>query len=304
MSDYLWNVAARALNQATVVRPRLAPLYGATDLSPELADIESRRAESPIGEGPLVLARPTQTNRSTVVKPQPVDVESIQQKTPHPKQTEPIAPVRLLESEPAMRRRPDFEIPLMMPFLGVQEQRVQEQHDQEQRVQEQRVQAPTQQDFAAPSTPAHALQKQSSPPLVDSNPQPRSNNARTEKDLRWIATPESADPGVATPMSEINRDARVPSQLKPNVTSTQQKEPPNPQEARPRAIPVEVTRALHQSPVSKNTTPEPVPTIQVTIGRIEVRAIPAAQPMRLAASKSTSSNLEEYLKRRAQGGES
>ncbi len=303
MSDYLWNVAARALNQATVVRPRLAPLYGAPDLSPELADIESRRAESPSGERPLVLARPTQTNRPTVVKPQPVEVESIQLKTPQQKQTESIAPVGWFENKTATRRRPDFEIPLMKPFPGVQEQRVQEQHDQEQRVQEQRVQAPTQQDFAAPSMPVPALQKQSSPPLVDSNPQPRSNNARTEKDLRWIATPESADPRVATPMSEINRDARVPSQLKPSVTSTQQKEPPNPQEARPRAIPVEVTRALHQSPVSKNTTPEPVPIIHVTIGRIEVRAIPAAQPMRLAASKSTSSNLEEYLKRRAQGGE-
>lgn len=290
MSDYLWNVAARALNQATVVRPRLAPLYGAPDLSPELADIESRRTESPIGERSLVLAMPTQTNRPRVVKPPPVEVESIQQNTSQPSQMESelIAPVRLLESESARRRRPDFEISLMMPAPGVQEQR---------------VQAPTQHDFAAPSTPAPALQKQSSPPLVDSNPQPRSNNARIEKDLRWITTPESADPSVATPISEINRDARVPSQLKPNVTSTQQKEPPNPQEARPRAIPVEVTRALHQSPVSKNTTPEPVPIIQVTIGRIEVRAITAAQPVRLAASKSTSSNLEEYLKRRAQGGE-
>ena len=290
MSDYLWNVAARALNQATVVRPRLAPLYGAPDLSPELADIESWRAESPIGEGPLVLARPTQTNRPTVVKPQPVEVESIQQNTSQPSQMESefSVPVRQLESESARRRRPDFEIPLMKPFPGVQEQRVEEQPEH---------------DFAAPSVPVHALQNQSSPPLVGSNPQPRSNNARTEKDLRWIATPESADPSVATPMSEINRDARVPSQLKPRVTSTQQKEPPNPQEARPRAIPVEVTRALHQSPVSKDTTPEPVPIIQVTIGRIEVRAIPAAQPMRLAASKSTSSNLEEYLKRRAQGGE-
>lgn len=295
MSDYLWNVAARALNQATVVRPRLAPLYGAPDLSPEIADIESRRAESPSGERPLVLAMPTQTNRPTVVKPPPVEVESIQQNTSQPSQMESelIAPVRLLESESARRRRPDFEISLMMPAPGVQEQRVQAQ----------RVQAPTQQDFAAPSVPVPALQKQSSPPLVDSNPQPRSNNARIEKDLRWITTPESADPSVATPISEINRDARVPSQLKPNVTSTQQKEPPNPQEARPRAIPVEVTRALHQSPVSKNTTPEPVPIIQVTIGRIEVRAITAAQPVRLAASKSTSSNLEEYLKRRAQGGE-
>lgn len=49
-------------------------------------------------------------------------------------------------------------------------------------------------------------------------------------------------------------------------------------------------------------SPEPLPTIQVTIGRIEVRATPA--PVAPAASRraAPAMSLEEYLRQRSQGG--
>jgi hypothetical protein len=47
----------------------------------------------------------------------------------------------------------------------------------------------------------------------------------------------------------------------------------------------------------------PAPTIQVTIGRIEVRATPAAKaPVRERPAAPSSLSLEEYLRQRSKGG--
>jgi hypothetical protein len=47
----------------------------------------------------------------------------------------------------------------------------------------------------------------------------------------------------------------------------------------------------------------PAPTIQVTIGRIEVRATPAATPRPQAARSAPSvMSLDDYLNQRAKGG--
>lgn len=44
------------------------------------------------------------------------------------------------------------------------------------------------------------------------------------------------------------------------------------------------------------------PTIQVTIGRIEVRATPAALPARKERSAPQVMSLDDYLRQRSQGG--
>jgi len=53
---------------------------------------------------------------------------------------------------------------------------------------------------------------------------------------------------------------------------------------------------------SPQASPVPVPSIQVTIGRVEVRATPAAAPARPRAKKETEMSLETYLQHRAEGG--
>jgi hypothetical protein len=53
---------------------------------------------------------------------------------------------------------------------------------------------------------------------------------------------------------------------------------------------------------AREATPEQTPTIQVTIGRIELRATHPAERPRTVEAKPASSSLQEYLKRRARGG--
>lgn len=52
----------------------------------------------------------------------------------------------------------------------------------------------------------------------------------------------------------------------------------------------------------RRETPTPAPTIQVTIGRIEVRATPAPKaPVRERPSAPAALSLEDYLKQRSRG---
>jgi hypothetical protein len=46
-------------------------------------------------------------------------------------------------------------------------------------------------------------------------------------------------------------------------------------------------------------TDSPEPTIEVTIGRIEVRGAAPAEPRRLSAKSSPGVSLDEYLRRRS-----
>jgi hypothetical protein len=63
------------------------------------------------------------------------------------------------------------------------------------------------------------------------------------------------------------------------------------------------------SPMPESVTPapavgpEPAPTIQVTIGRVEVRATPAPATSRKPATEPAVMSLEEYLRQRSAGGE-
>ena len=56
------------------------------------------------------------------------------------------------------------------------------------------------------------------------------------------------------------------------------------------------------TPAKSVEKPEPAPTIQVTIGRIEVRATPPSPPSRKQTSVPSIMSLEEYLRRRQGGG--
>ncbi len=57
------------------------------------------------------------------------------------------------------------------------------------------------------------------------------------------------------------------------------------------------------APVQEQTTPEPIPTIQVTIGRIEIRATPPPiAPSQQQRPTPSVMSLDQYLNQRAKGG--
>ena len=305
MSDYLWNIAARALNRATVVRPRLTPLFGDPDPSPAFSYRGLSQNESPITEpllapvqhptraiGPRPTHRVPSQWQSVAPTAPPFDPESPDEIAPQPTHMEraPVEPVRSFETERRTRARlPEFEITLKGPAPVAQ----------------------AKSETAAPLVVPVAVPISQEPaplPLLVSRPRSPASSVRAETGpspnqiLLRSPTVESAASDLAAPLHKMRPFPHEPLQSQRSVSPVEQEHKVAKQAAgRLPAIPVVVARALAVPPVSVSTTPAPAPSIQVTIGRIEVRATPAAQSTRPATPKGSSISLEEYLKRRAQG---
>ena len=294
MSDYLWNVAARALGRATVVRPRLAPLFGESDLSPAWPDVDlwpdvaSTTEAPPTSEQPMQSLRPQSLDGRPAQVAQPallapgVHLESTPQAVPPPMQTATSATRRKFGTEPdAQVQLAELETPLTRPVH--------------------RLPGEHKQNVLAPRELTAVFPFPASPPFVDSRVPPHALQSSSGSGPN--RSPEPGASVVATPWSVERRQAQPPSQPEPSATPVGQPDATEKTPARrSRAIQVDVARVTVPPRDSRGTTPAPAPSIQVTIGRIEVRATPALPPTRMAASPPTSSSLEEYLKRRAQGG--
>ena len=281
MNDYLWSIAARALSQAPVVRPRFSPIFGPPDRLSALPDMD-------FGQDGVAVAQPTAESPTQWMPPQPVervavqiplaaakaralDLPSVLAAIDRPRESEPTEPALRLEREPEARLRPDPETPLARP--GRRQHARREENDR------------------VPPEPATVPQESASPPRIDSRS--RLPELRAASDER----PRRAGSDVATILSV------VPGPLKSRAGAERQsKETAKSPEARPRAIQVDGARVNVQIPIPASAIPEPAPSIQVTIGRIEVRATPPVQQVRAPSPKPTSPSLEEYLKRRMQGG--
>ncbi len=116
-----------------------------------------------------------------------------------------------------------------------------------------------------------------------------------ERIVETVTQPGAAQPQISARRDDRNDRARY-EPLMP---------PPEPEglsqdlAARPSALPEVRDRSLAEPPMA----PEAPPTIQVTIGRVEVRATPApARKKKKARPQPTVMSLDDYLKQRAQGG--
>ncbi|HEU5330776.1 MAG TPA: hypothetical protein VFU78_21970, partial [Thermomicrobiales bacterium] len=93
----------------------------------------------------------------------------------------------------------------------------------------------------------------------------------------------------------------VPAQPAPLTPSTQRILPSSPRQAilaQPQVRPLTVP-----TPAPRPSEPqrEAAPSIQVTIGRVEVRAVPAETPARAARPAPPTLSLEDYLRQRNGG---
>lgn len=116
------------------------------------------------------------------------------------------------------------------------------------------------------------------------SPAPATNAAGQSHPAAPEVVPPSAAGGLAP------QPAVRPATAVPEVSST-----------RPRVVPVQTRRAARETPPPQAPA-DAGPTIQVTIGRVEVRATtsPAAQPTGRPASPIMT--LEEYLRRKTERG--
>jgi hypothetical protein len=298
MSDYLWNLAARALDRATVVRPRLAPLYGVPESVPVWLGDEPAGDRDIVAPGPRTPEAPRETS-----EPSQAEVGSRTAAAPVPSGAAPRLPERETlpyEPEPVERKpgwpkrpahidaQPETDQPPLIhavkrnapapPLPGM----------------ENPAPPPTSRRVTATATPGDG---QAQSPIRASRE--TTSFPRRAEDPRpmLVDSPDMAARDVARPEPSLGASPKAP----PGQAS-------RPPADRPPAIPVTTARApLGSQPITlsaatREAPAEPAPTIQVTIGRIELRATHPAERPRTAEVKPASSSLQEYLKRRARGG--
>ncbi|MDQ6664446.1 MAG: hypothetical protein M3Z23_08635, partial [Acidobacteriota bacterium] len=132
-------------------------------------------------------------------------------------------------------------------------------------------------DFEHPAAPRDAPAYPQLPWNIERQPL---RHAADRATTAWDLQPKSERPNPRQ-LPRPRRIARLPHQEQPGT-------------------PTRATSA--GAPMQSPAPAPPAPTIQVTIGRIEVRAVNPTQPARTPAPKQSPTNLEEYLKLRSNGG--
>jgi len=282
MNDYLSTLAARGLNQAPVVQPRLGSIFEpAANQSRPLAESvwgeEERFVEQRISPRESGHRRPTRQSSPTFV-PSP---------TASGASASDALPVRAAQplDEPSATSQGHIVSPLAPASPPVISQPAV------------RVETPSIQ--AAPPAIRHSDPAQ---PLVD-------NPSRHDKEFSSRPTHPPGSP-VIEPVIQRAEAPRVGlAETDGTGRDTSQLSKPSAQLAEPSVIAPVVP---HPQPTQHRTEDYPLaslrqlatkagPTIQVTIGRVEVRAIvpPAPTPPRpVEAPRGPMLSLEEYLKQR------
>jgi hypothetical protein len=117
---------------------------------------------------------------------------------------------------------------------------------------------------------------------------------------------DRAVPVGVTPRRERERTEPVSPEPKPPLPEREPLSTPFPHRITPSRIVVEPRQAPHVQPVPRSPRthrqPPAAPDVHVTIGRVEVRAVPAAEPpSRSRSVPSSLMSLEDYLRKRGEG---
>jgi hypothetical protein len=121
---------------------------------------------------------------------------------------------------------------------------------------------------------------------------------------RPAASPEPPAVGTPTPGRTSRENADEASWAGPTRSGVESLSGPKPTPVivRPLVRPVPEGEAMAR-PGTKPDTEAPGPTIQVTIGRVEVRAVSEPPPQQQERPQPSVMSLDEYLRLRANGGE-
>ena len=292
MSDYLGHVVARTLAPVNGVRPQLPSLFEPPSVNPGLRPRAGVDFESS-GE---VSSRPA-APRPIAVEQADSDRPRLQAATHHGHDLDSIAPTRTnplparpteVSGERAGQRVESKLTPAAIPQPKVpappapRVSPLDEQHQETSR--------PLPPHRGAVSKQSHdqaeAVGSVSHQPPQSIFPRPAFEVAPP----RATAVP-GITPAVRAPTAQGTPQPPAPAGAAPRVTIQPSAIRPGPQTPRPRqTVPISAPKESH--------------TINVTIGRIEVRAMPApGQPARRAAPRVPGIKLEEHLRRRSAGGQ-
>ena len=282
MSDFLNNLAARALRRQEPVRPRLASRF------------------EPPGGGPAPLHSGPADVETTVFEPMPAAPSTIRPDaapfTPHAHTTThepaaqappPVAPRRDDSAGEEARARVEFKPPQPAP------PRVRE------NVEKGRTPlTPAERDAPPPTrTPAETLQ-----PVEVVRQEQRPARA-PETDARGSEASEGALERVrelegrvaALEASRADERARRDARSDARAASV-------PATTRPESMPFTPAAAATRAPERRPARGDEPPHVNVTIGRVDVRAVFApAEPARAPAPRHRPTTLAEYLKQREGG---
>lgn len=330
MSDYLGNLVARTLSSTVGVRPQLLSVFepppANSDFKVPLGfDPHSATESSPVAPADSQPVTPSRmlphvhrepAHEPLLREPRASSLNEISPTGDEPDTLEPlgIAPQfgpRTRLADEALQPREDWGVgsvqprpPRPAPGVGTTEREVE--------------------DRTGPPPPSMALRYQPTARVADKPSAPREDwevefvQPRSPRRANDIGTTEPAGeerisslpvrPSISLePTTEV-APLRLPTSteraaLRPSVKAAAESDPPQPGSVRSPALrPLTPAARIFPPHVPPAAAVVPPPTIQVTIGRVEVRATPppaARQRPRAAAPMLT---LEDYLRRRASGG--
>jgi len=301
MSDYLNHVVARSLNRVETVQPRLASRFESlTSFTGSVAEqaaswepvaisatsdeIElTQQPETPASTIPPIQRSPATNPQTLPIQhlPQPSNLTPLSDRQVHQLPIETFPQTPETNSNSSSRRLP--------PAPELIESSIQEPPDRQ------------------PLTPI--LKHQTQTPLADSfAAQP--NQLVPES---AVIQPSVSQQDIPRVPRAVARRTTAPQPLVPSPrTQTQRTTAPQPLVPSPRTLSTSITdlvapvtpsselssatTAVSKQQRTTSETPQPSPTIQVTIGRIEVRATPPASPPKRKRTAPVVMSLDEYLR--------
>ena len=284
MSDFLNNLAARALRRQEPVRPRLASRFEPPGGLPAPLPFGPADLETTVFEPTPVAPSPTRPDAAPFTPhAHPTPHETIAQTPP------PAAPRSDVFAEEERRARKEFRPALPVPP-----------HGHETAAEGQTPFTPAERGSDAPPptrTPAETLQpvevvrqeqRPARAPVTDARGSEASKGALDRvRELEGRVAALEASRADERARSDARHDARSAS-----VHAT----------TRPESMPFTPAAAAPRAPERRPARSDEPPHVNVTIGRVDVRAVFApAEPARAPAPRPKPTTLAEYLKQREGG---
>ena len=288
MNNYLSNIAARALNQAPTVRPRLRGRFDAVPSANAVDRLKLAPAESIDSERPVEnnLADTSENHRAhehlharqrrgDENEPHTLSFADRDERTTSPLRNDTLVP---------SPQTPVIQVPIATATIST---------TQPARQVSVNPQAPIASSLERDASPARTEQRRLLEPLPSQArpPDPREIKTIIVREQRIIEASERArEPGSqASPLSALS----------PSNQPERDGTAPPPVAVQTHIAPLVERGAESFSP--SRPSPQPQPTVSVTIGRIEVRAVGSSEAPAKPRATPPVMNLDDYLRRRNQG---